>query len=129
MLFAHLDSVTVSARGLQRAYNDMPLEFHMERYSTAPSTVLKMAGDNEWAFFTDLQNPCGRLEDPKNGKIICKLKQGTAYCRVKCGRGYMYENTKKRTQWCRNGYWYPRKTPQCVAGIAISQFVSQFANI
>jgi len=69
---------------------------------------------DEWSFFTSEQNPCGVLDDPLHGKMICKLKQGTAYCRVRCIKGYMYENTKKRTQWCRQGHWYPRKTPQCV---------------
>ena len=68
----------------------------------------------EWAFFTPEQNECGELEDPKNGKLACKLKQGTAYCRVKCYKGFMYENTKERSQWCKNGRWMPRRTPRCV---------------
>ena len=87
-------------------------------------SIIKMSSA-EWAFFTPEQNECGELEDPKNGKLACKLKQGTAYCRVKCYKGFMYENTKERSQWCKNGRWMPRRTPRCVPDPFMKRTVAQ----
>ena len=78
---------------------------------------IQQMGSSEWDFFTADQNPCGELTDPDNAKLACKLRHGTAFCRVKCAVGFMPKNTKEKSQWCRNGRWMPRKTPTCVRGL------------
>ena len=65
-------------RLLKKFYN---LEkYHFERFLTNNAWIQKMSVE-EWAFFTERQNPCGTLEDPINGKLSCKLKRGTAFCK------------------------------------------------
>ena len=91
----------------------MPLSYHLHQFRLKNAWIQQM-GSSEWDFFTPAQNPCGELKDPENAKLACKLRHGTAFCRVKCAPGFMPENTKEKSQWCRNGRWMPRKTPTCV---------------
>ena len=60
------------------------------------------------------QNPCGELVEPENGKIACKLKRGSAYCRIKCDTGFLLGGNKVRAQWCLDSEWSPRNGPRCV---------------
>ena len=55
-------------------------KYHFERFLTNNAWIQKMSVE-EWAFFTERQNPCGTLKDPINGKLSCKLKRGTAFCK------------------------------------------------
>ena len=51
--------------------------------------------------------------EPLNGKIACKLKRGTAYCRYKCHSGFILGGNGVRATWCQDGEWKPRKEPRC----------------
>ena len=48
-----------------------------------------------------------------NGKIACKLKRGSAYCRIKCNSGFLMGGNKVRAQWCQESVWSPSRGPTC----------------
>lgn len=111
----HLALLIAATDTKKSPYDRHPLSYHLRQFKLKNAWIQQM-GTSEWDFFTPEQNACGELKDPENAKLACKLRHGTAFCRVKCATGFMPKNTKEKSQWCRDGRWMPRKTPTCARG-------------